>query len=306
MITYGCQIDLATGNNLTRPRPLRVSPVVNGVAEGPHIYRYGGWYYLSTAEGGTGVNHQQWITRSRSPLGPYEDAPSGVNPLVFNGENPDVKRTGHMDFVQAPDGKWWAVMLAVRPQANGLAHLGRETWLAPVEWEEGGWPKVNGGKPIGAVVPAVLPQMLQTRSWRDNFDQGESIHNHWDELKSPVSLSLGWYHLRTPFKPIHNFHDRPGCLTIISNSQAIHQLESPAMLLRKQTALRGSWSTSLHFDPEDEFEEAGSVVYYSNISYGAILIKRRGGERVVLARWTDYESRTTKVGRCSLHNPQRS
>lgn len=295
LITYGCEIELATGSNLTSPRPLRVSTVINGVAEGPHIYKYDGWYYLTTAEGGTGVHHQQWITRSRSPLGPYQDAPSGINPVVHNGEaNPAVKRTGHMDFVQAEDGSWWAVMLAVRPQANGLAHLGRETWLAPVDWEAGDWPKVNKGELISSRIPADLPPKREAGTWRDDFD-GRELVVRFSQLTLAAALSLGWYHVRTPIKPDYYLGRRPGHLTLVSNSQAIHQLESPAMILRKQTAHTGIWSTSIDFDPVDEYEEAGAVVYYSNISYGAILIKRRNGRRQVVARWTDHLSRETKV-----------
>lgn len=67
------------------------------------------------------------------------------------------------------------------------------------------------------------------------------------------------------------------------------------MILRKQIAHTGIWSTSIDFDPIDEYEEAGAVVYYSNISYGAILIRKKDERREILARWTDHVSRTTKV-----------
>lgn len=80
-----------------------------------------------------------------------------------------------MDFMQAADGAWWAVMLAVRPQGNGLAHLGRETWLAPVDWEAGGWPIVNKGQLISTRIPAKLPPKLDTVSWRDDFDEGDLL-----------------------------------------------------------------------------------------------------------------------------------
>jgi beta-xylosidase len=173
LITYASEIDLKTGSSIGPVVALRTSRERLGVAEGPHIYKYGGWYYLVTAEGGTGPGHRVWITRSQNPLGPYEEAPEGVNPLVFNGEDPAVQRTGHADLVQGPDGKWWAVLLGVRTQATGLAHLGRETFLAPVEWEEGGWPKINQGRPIGLSLPGYLPKAIEKpKVWRDDFDKG--------------------------------------------------------------------------------------------------------------------------------------
>jgi len=41
-------------------------------AEGPHLFKKDGWYYLVAAEGGTAENHSETIYRSRRPDGPYE------------------------------------------------------------------------------------------------------------------------------------------------------------------------------------------------------------------------------------------
>jgi beta-xylosidase len=148
-----------------------VSECENGVSEGSHLYKRGQWYYLLTAEGGTGPFHQVWITRSRLPLGPFESPPAGINPLVYNATDPDVQRTGHADMVEGVDGRWWAVLLAVRPQETGLAQLGRETFLVPVEWSEDDWPIFNKGKKVQADIPADLPSRDgdEGLAWRDDF-----------------------------------------------------------------------------------------------------------------------------------------
>lgn len=39
--------------------------------------------------------------------------------------------------MQAADGSWWLVFLAYRNFGGAYHHLGRETFLAPVEWEVG-------------------------------------------------------------------------------------------------------------------------------------------------------------------------
>ncbi len=51
--------------------------------------------------------------------------------------------------MEAHDGSWWLVFLGIRKRGGhpGWHHLGRETFLAPVEWIDG-WPVVNGGDPI--------------------------------------------------------------------------------------------------------------------------------------------------------------
>lgn len=108
-------------------------------------------------------------------------------------------------------------------------------------------------------------------------------------------LELGWYTLRTPIKPAHSLSARKGHLTLTSNGIRIDQLESPAMVLRKQLSYNGTWSTRLDFTPTNEYEEAGTVLYYSDMSYAAIVVKQVGDRRVILARWTDHLSRDVKV-----------
>lgn len=171
--TFAVEIDINTGRSLTRPVLLRQSDLINDCAEGPHIYKRGEWYYLLTAEGGTEFHHRAMMFRSRHPLGPYEGPPAGVNPLVNNSpDDPHVRQTGHADLVQAENGDWWAVLLATRRQAGDTEQLGRETFLVPVEWPEGGWPVFNKGQPVGlTVLSNNLPEMTADLEWRDDFTQ---------------------------------------------------------------------------------------------------------------------------------------
>lgn len=183
LVTYYSEIDITSGRNLTPPVMLRESSEANDIAEGPHIFKRQGWYYLLTAEGGTELDHQEWIFRSRSPLGPYEEPPAGGNPIVFNGLHDQVRQTGHMDMIEGADGRWWAVMLATRPQSDsdGLvpSQLGRETFLAPVEWSSDGWPTINNGRPISLSVEAdSLPPSPAASDWRDDFETGEKHTAH--------------------------------------------------------------------------------------------------------------------------------
>lgn len=65
LATHTCEIDIDTGNSLSDSKWQRISTAPNGVAEGPHIFKLGDYWYLSTAEGGTDEGHQQWISRSK-------------------------------------------------------------------------------------------------------------------------------------------------------------------------------------------------------------------------------------------------
>ena len=44
---------------------------------------------------------------------------------------------GHADLVKTINDEWYMVMLAVRP-LEGYTTMGRETFLARVEWENDG------------------------------------------------------------------------------------------------------------------------------------------------------------------------
>jgi beta-xylosidase len=154
--SFICEIDLSTGRQKTPSKLLRYSKAGSGVCEGPHLFRTDDYVYLSTAEGGTELGHQQWICRTKDEdlcnakweIGPDPD----INPLIFNKDHPEVQQTGHMDIVEGSDGRWWAVFLGVRPVYENNERLGsplgRETFLAPLEWNSDGWPVVNQRQPI--------------------------------------------------------------------------------------------------------------------------------------------------------------
>ena len=127
--------------------------------EAPHLYKIGRWYYLLTAEGGTGYDHSVVVARSLSADGPFEGCPG--NPILTHRDRRrhPIQATGHAELIDLADGSWWMFFLGVRP-SNGRAdgkggdgrhhHLGRETFLAPVTWTKDGWPVVgNAGRGSG-------------------------------------------------------------------------------------------------------------------------------------------------------------
>ncbi len=122
-------------------------------AEGPHLYKVDGTYYLLAAEGGTDFHHAVSVARASSVTGPYEG--NKANPVLTHrhlGRGVDVVGVGHADLVEAPDGSWWAVLLAMRTYGGYHYPLGRETFLVPVVWEDG-WPVLAPGE--GRVPDAV-------------------------------------------------------------------------------------------------------------------------------------------------------
>jgi len=132
-------LDLTTGRLLAPAYPVWQGSGL-AAAEGPHLYRIGEFWYLLLAEGGTERGHCVTAARARTPWGPFEACP--WNPVLTHRSTiHPVQNVGHADLVQAPDGTWAAVYLGARPRGStpGFHVLGRETFLAGVDWVDG-WP----------------------------------------------------------------------------------------------------------------------------------------------------------------------
>ena len=137
-------------------------------AEGPKLLKKDGYYYLFTAEGGTGYGHYEAVARSRNIYGPYERAPHIFYTAKDNPGWP-VQKAGHGTMFSTPGGEWYTTHLASRPLTKqGYCPLGRETYLQKVEWKDG-WPQLAGG----GTLP---PHGGMRRLLRHN--PGRQIHHH--------------------------------------------------------------------------------------------------------------------------------
>ncbi|KAL4905773.1 hypothetical protein BDW74DRAFT_177471 [Aspergillus multicolor] len=154
------EIDIATGELLSPWRDIWTG-ATGKVPEGPHIYHRDGWFYLLIAEGGTHARHKISMARARDIWGPYEGC--SRNPLLTaEGSDRTIQCVGHGDLFRDGQGSWWCVMLGRRQfrEFPGSWPLGRETFMVPVEWEEGEFPvferveveqRVADGRGVGRV-----------------------------------------------------------------------------------------------------------------------------------------------------------
>ncbi|WP_291529170.1 glycoside hydrolase family 43 protein [Bacteroides sp. UBA939] len=264
-------IDIKTGKFI---EPLRkVASGLGGSApEGPHFYKVNDYYYIMSAEGGTGYEHREVIQRSKSPWGPYE--PSPINPVLSNMSVPQhpFHAIGHADFVQLKDGSWWAVCLGIRPQNGKFQHLGRETFLAPITWNANGWPKVG----TDGIVREEFPRPnLPVHAWekdpvRDDFDGN--------------TLNLYWNFLRNPYAKDWSLTEKPGYLRLKGSELNFSQNDSPAFIGRRQTAFDITASAKVNFTPVADNEEAGLVVRADDKNHYDLFITRYDGKKVVMLR----------------------
>lgn len=264
-------IDIKTGKFIV---PLRkVAAGLGGSSpEGPHFYKINDYYYIMSAEGGTGYEHREVIQRSKSPWGPYEASP--INPVLSNMSVPEhpFHAIGHADFVQLKDGSWWAVCLGIRPQSGKYQHLGRETFLAPITWDVNGWPRVG----TDGIVREEFPRPnLPVHEWkkdpvRDNFDSR--------------TLNLYWNFLRNPYEKDWSLTEQPGFLRLKGSELNFSQNDSPAFISRRQTAFNITASTKVNFKPTADNEEAGLVIRADDKNHYDLLITCYKGKKTVMLR----------------------
>ncbi|MFM6854710.1 MAG: family 43 glycosylhydrolase [Sphingopyxis sp.] len=112
--------------------------------EGPKLTRRDGWWYMTTAVGGTAgppTGHMVIMARSRSLAGPWQNDPA--NPIIRTQDAREKWWSrGHATPFEGPDGAWW---MLYHGYENGYWTLGRQALLEPVTWGADGWLKPQGG-----------------------------------------------------------------------------------------------------------------------------------------------------------------
>jgi xylan 1,4-beta-xylosidase len=148
-----------------------------GMTEGPHLYRRNGWYYLLTAEGGTGYDHAVTLARSRNIDGPYEGHPQDHVLTAKDAPLHGMQRSGHGDLVETPDGRSYIVHLAGRPTTQKRrCVLGRETAIQPMGWTHDGWlytEQMDGMPALAADAPDLPACPWPRAPARADFDEAE-------------------------------------------------------------------------------------------------------------------------------------
>ena len=248
--------------------------------EGPHLYYKDGWYYLMIAEGGTELTHSVAIARSRSLKGPYEA--SLINPILTHrhmGKDYPILNPGHADLVETQNGEWYMILLATRP-CEGYSILGRETFLAPVTWENG-WPVVAAG--YGRVLERFpvpdLPVQGRTAAWGCDPFEDDTLDDRWISLRS---RDLSHYDLNA----------RKGFLRLIPFAGTLKERACEvAYVALRQRHLTYAFTVAMEYQPLKEGDRAGIAVFQSE------------REHYKLFQTVEQGRRVCKVERCTAGVP---
>jgi xylan 1,4-beta-xylosidase len=233
-----------------------------GLTEAPHLYRRNGWYYLITAEGGTGWNHAVTMARSRTLSGPYELHPDIYIMSARDRPDAQLQRAGHADLVETPGGETYMVYLCGRPLPNrGRCVMGRETAIQPMLWGADGWlrtPDGNGTPQLDVPSPNLPEHVFAAEPSRADFD-------------APV-LPAPFQWLRSPHpQELFSLTERPGYLRLYGR-ESLGSLFRQALVARRQQAFCYTAETLLEFEPEHYQQSAGLVCYYSGAKFHYLFV----------------------------------
>lgn len=229
-------------------------------AEGPKMIKKGNYYYLFTAEGGTGYGHYEAIARSKSVYGPYERAPK----LFYSSkDNPKlaVQKAGHGTIFDTPEGEWFTTHLGSRPVTErGNCTLGRETFIQKVEWTADGWPQLYNGK-IEPEITVMAPNGIKAKKQenltvKDNFDSNV--------------LNVRYQLLREPEKEDWLSLSRNKGYLSLRGRHILGTLYDQSFVAQRVTSHNQEFETCLEFSPANFRHSAGIACYYDSKHYYAL------------------------------------
>ncbi|MCO6048947.1 glycoside hydrolase family 43 protein [Mesorhizobium sp. RP14(2022)] len=226
----------------------------HGLVEGPHLFKREGWYYLTTAEGGTGYDHAVTMARSREIAGPYELHPD--THLITSKDAPEaaLQRAGHGQIVETPDGAVYHTHLCSRPLPGmRRSPLGRETAIQKCEWGADGWLRLVGNGPV----PRETVPGLEKSPVPDSPNPAKLSRQTFQSGTLPEEFQ--W--LRTPY-PERIFRLGEGGLTLIGRESLGSWFEQ-ALVARRQEHFAFRAETEVHFAPDTIQQAAGLIHYYN-------------------------------------------
>lgn len=232
--------------------------------EAPHIYKRNDYYYLMISEGGTGFNHCITIARSEKLTGPYVGNKN--NPILTHrhlGQDFLVQNVGHGDLVKTQEGEWFLVCLASR-MFDGHDNLGRETFLAKVEWEND-WPVINPG----------VGRLLEEQEHFAAVKPGEKTQR--------INLNqnnLAFLHLNNPDTKNYDNTARKNWIRLHPSTTTLSEIKSPTYMGIRQSTLFYRFSTHLEEHLKNG-EEAGLAIIQNDKFYIRLAVKVKDNHKEV-------------------------
>lgn len=212
--------------------------------ESPKMKYKDGYYYMTSAQGGTAgpaTSHMVVSARSKSAKGPWENSP--YNPIVHTyHESENWWSKGHGTIVDDVNGNWWIVYHAY---AKGYHTLGRQTLIEPIEWTSDGWFRTT------SKATPIIPkkQIKNGMELSDNFS-GKELGMQWTFWNEDV----------------------PNAVSIKNNTLSLQGKGTTPANGRKllTTATDKTYEIQVEVEVENQ-NQAGLILYYNERAFAGVI-----------------------------------
>src|SRR4051812_421652 len=164
---------------------------VNLKAEGSHLEKINGKYYLFNITGPRGGMRTELVHRADTLLGPYEGR------ICFQD-----KGVAQGSLIDTPDGKWYAYLF------RDSGAVGRLPWIVPATWQDG-WPVIG--------VDGKAPETLEGLPANKSPIRGIVASDEFDRSPSDRPLPLVWQWNHNPVDKLWSVTARPGFLRLTTD-----------------------------------------------------------------------------------------
>ena len=263
-------------------------------AEGSHMYKRNGYYYIFDIDWPRGGVRREIVNRSKNLMGPYEQKTVLYTTLNEGNGGFSANGVAQGGIVDTPTGEWYAFLF----QDHGP--LGRCPVLVPMEWSDDDWPVMAGGDAAGAatgktygmaqlpevgVMPAevgVKTKKVTVANWfgDDEFD--------YDTNK----LGLAWQWNHNPDPAGWSLTERPGWLRLKPTNIAPHIFRARNSPSQRTAGPRCTTDVLMDFSGLQAGDRAGICAFQSNYASVGIAVDENGVKRLsVLKRAAGREGK---------------
>ncbi len=220
----------------------------NVQAEGAHIEKVGGYYYVFTITWPSGGGRTELVHRSKTLTGTYEGK------IALNSQG-----VAQGSVIQDAKGNWWGYLF----QDNGS--VGRSPWIMPVTWSAD-WPVFNGG---------AAPKTL-TMTTNDAAGTGIVTADNFNS----TSMKLEWQWNHNPDNAKWSLSARPGHYRITSGRVDAQVVDAKNTLTQRSFGPKSVGRTVVDVANLKDGDVAGLVALQD--AYGYVGVKKTGTTRSVV------------------------
>jgi beta-xylosidase len=223
-------------------------PEVGLPAEGAHIHKINGRYYIFLITWPRGGIRTELCFRAERITGPYEGRVVLADAGIAQG-----------GLIDTPDGTWYALLFGDR------GAVGRIPYLVPVRWEVG-WPVFGVNNKVPETLDIAGANGIGGIVRSDEFDN------------SVLDLVWQWNH--NPENEYWSLTDRPGYLRLVNGRRSRSILEAPNILTQRTFGPRCSGEVAIEVAGMKDGDMAGLAAFQAQ--YGFAGVKAEGAGKYLV------------------------